>query len=111
MSAPSAGWSTKPVPAWAVPIEAPPATATAAAPENGTRYLVLDRQIRVGATVETSAHVAQHVTNEAGLAASSQVVIGFDPSYQSVALHYVRVRRGSDVLDRLDTKAIKVVQR
>jgi len=106
------GWSVQTVPTWVVSVEpsSVESTATAETP-NGGRYLLYDRQVRVGAVVESYTRSTRLITNEAGLATSSQVRIDFDPSYETVAIHSVTVRRGAETSNRLVADAVKILQR
>lgn len=102
----------QPVPTWVVLVEpSDPSSAANAETPNGVRYLLFDRQVRVGAIVESYARSSRLITNEAGLATSSQVRIDFDPSYETIAVHSVTVRRGTETSNRLVPDAVKVVQR
>ncbi|MBX3189677.1 MAG: DUF3857 domain-containing protein [Labilithrix sp.] len=109
-------WSVQPAPAWVKAVEpADPASPAAAVAPNGGRYLLFDRQIRVGAVVgqqvESYTRWSRQITNEAGLQGSSQVRIDFDPTYETLAIHSVSVRRGSETRSRLVADAVKIVQR
>ncbi|MBS2014150.1 MAG: DUF2569 family protein [Deltaproteobacteria bacterium] len=106
------GWSVQPIPTWVVPVEPSDASSAATAETpNGVRYLLFDRQVRVSGVVESYARSSRLITNEAGLATSSQVQIDFDPSYETIAVHSVTVRRGAETSNRLLPDAVKVVQR
>jgi hypothetical protein len=106
-------WSVQPAPSWVTPVDpaAPGDGPGAADVPNGVRYLLFDRQMRVGTTVETYTRWSKQITNEAGLASSSQVSIDFDPTYETLAFHSVVVRRGGETLNRLVPAAVRVVQR
>ena len=102
-----------PPPAWADGIEA---DLGAAAPEGrvsgGIDYVLVDRQTRVGDTTrESFRHYAKKVVNDAGLAAAGDLSIDFEPSYQTLRLHFVRVRRNGQILDRLSSRKIQIIQR
>jgi transglutaminase-like putative cysteine protease len=107
------GFGIAPVPVWVSPLEVdlaavPPAEQVS----DGIYYLLGDEQIRVGAgTVETFVHYAKKIVNEAGLEASSQLTIEYDPSFQTLALHSVRVRRDGAALDRLRASRVQILQR
>ena len=79
---------------------------------NGLWYLLYDHQVRVeDRAQDTYSRWVQKITNESGLNAASQVDISFDPSFETLTIHSVVVRRGSEVFDRLDRGAIRLVQR
>jgi len=106
-------FAIRPEPAWIVPI-ALEATQQPASDgvQNGRRYLLFDEQVRVSGREEDGYwHLAKQVTNEAGLEATSQIKIEFDPTYQTLVLHSAVVRRGGQILNRLDAAAIRLIQR
>jgi len=107
------GVSFGPVPSWVDRI-APSLVPSPDASEisDGVHYLLVDEQIRVGAGPEARfRHFAKRIVNEAGLEASSQLSVSYDPTYQSAHLHFVRIHRAGRSLDRLDPSAIQIVQR
>src|SRR6185437_10598013 len=78
----------------------------------GRRILLSASQIRAGAgPTETYERLEQRIENEAGLRAASQVKIDFDPTFESVVLHFVTVRRGGESIDRLDLGTARLVER
>ncbi len=112
VAAPARGFSVGPVPSWveSVPVELdaePPAEGVS----DGLHYLLSDVQTRLGPPQETFAHYARAIVNRAGLEGASQVSIGFDPSYGSLSLHFVRLWRRGTSLDRLQPTKIRVLQR
>ena len=104
----AAPWTIEPAPSWVTPSEGDerPSAST-----GGLRYLLFDLQTRVGTDLEGYAHFTEELTNETGLTAASQLKITFDPTFERVAFHWVRIRRGTETLDRLVPSAIQVVQR
>jgi Domain of Unknown Function with PDB structure (DUF3857) len=49
--------------------------------------------------------------NEHGLESAANIEIGFDPSYQKLTLHAINVRRGAQVIAKLTTAKVQVLQR
>lgn len=102
-----------PPPGWVQPV--PVENRSGPAPEGvegGIDYLLVDRQIRVGPSGEERyGHYAKRIVNEAGLETASQVSVSFDPSYQRLTLHTVRVRRAGAVLERLQPARVELLQR
>jgi transglutaminase-like putative cysteine protease len=104
-------------------IEKPPAWVTqinpdtnAELPQNkqteGVSYLLLDRQVLIqGSSRQSYSHIAFKIQNESGLENSSNIEIRFDPSYQTLLLHSVGIRRGDKTISKLVPSAIKVLQR
>jgi len=100
-----------PVPDWVKPIEAP-SQMPAAVEGEGVQYLLVDRQVRVaGASTSRYSHFVTRILHEDQLADESQIEVVFDPSYQRLSFHHVRLRRAGVVLDRLRPQAIQLLQR
>lgn len=102
-----------PPPAWvepaAVDLAAPPSAAAARA---GWYWALRDVQINAAAAPRQAyVHLARAVENDEGVQAASTIAIEFDPSYQRVAVHALRLHRDGAVLDRLATTPIEVLQR
>ena len=100
-------------PAWASPADADgPMPESSPDAHQGRRYLLVDEQIRIdGPQVERYWHLSWQIHNEAGLQESSHVEVDFDPTSETVVLHALTIRRGGDVLDRLDHAGVRVAQR
>ncbi len=73
-------------------------------------FLMADRQINVR-NRQFYRHYAYRFTSQNGIEDRSQLSIGFDPSYQTLIWHRLRIHRDDQVIDRLDSQEIKVVQR
>jgi hypothetical protein len=71
--------------------------------------LLLERQINALEN-ETFVHSVRQMLTTAGVQKNATLTIDFNPSYQSLTLHWVRLWRGTQYLDRLDTNDVKVVQ-
>ncbi len=104
----SAGFVTAPPAAWVESAELPPAGPPRDNP-SGQDFLLLDRQTRVS-TEESYFRRAYQIVSEAGRQHGAQVTISFDPSYQSLTLHHLRLVRDGEVLDRLDPSKIQILQ-
>lgn len=73
-------------------------------------YLLLqERQINALQN-ETFFHTDRQILNVDGVQNDSTLTINFNPNYQSVTLHWVRIWRDGKHLDRLDTNRLEVVQ-
>ena len=89
----------------------PPQTAGRVVPGGGTRYLLVDRQVRVeGGSASYTRHVSPSL-NTAGVEDLSQVSITFDPTEDRLIIHHAEVRRGADVVDQPRRGRISVLQR
>jgi hypothetical protein len=53
---------------------------------------------------------AVHILTEAGVQNYSQVSVEYDPSYQALAFHSIRVIRGNEVINQLQLSRVKTVQ-
>ncbi|MGE5126528.1 MAG: DUF3857 domain-containing protein [Betaproteobacteria bacterium] len=79
---------------WVLPLSLPARAAGAPRESTGLRYLVLDRQIRAAAGERQDYfHVAWKVETTAGLQDASEIEIGFDPTFETLVIHYARVLR------------------
>ncbi|BCO28533.1 hypothetical protein MIZ03_3439 [Rhodoferax lithotrophicus] len=104
-------------------IEKPPIWVTSVVPDlaaalpaekqnGGVSYLLVDRQVLVKGDSKLSYHhMVFKIQNESGLENSSNIEIRFDPSYQTLLLHTVSIRRGDQLIPKLLPAAIKVLQR
>lgn len=54
--------------------------------------------------------VAIRILSEAGVQNNSEVSIEFDPSYEQLVIHSVNIRRGKEIINRLDLSRIKTIQ-
>lgn len=98
-----------PPPAW---VEAVPVPTDVKAPSSsvGEHYLLIESQADV-ASGATYRHHAYRILDSAGLRHGSQVSVSFDPAYETLALHHVRLIRNGEILDRLDRNKLQVIQR
>jgi transglutaminase-like putative cysteine protease len=111
-SAAPPGFVVEPLPAWVQRAEPDASPAPPEMVSNGCELALVDDQVRIGASsVDAYTHMARRIIASAGLDAASKVSIEFDATYQSLAFHFVRVRRGDAVIDRFDASAVKLAQR
>lgn len=117
-------------PTWPLPVSgaeraaliAPPADwveqrtgiATPALPDDGRasygrRYLLIEAQVHVP-TSATYHHNAYQILNAEGLDDSAQVRLSFDPDYETLTIHHVRIRRGSEIIEKLAPERIQTIQ-
>ena len=74
-------------------------------------FLLDDHQIKIGQkTVDRYYHHVQRVETSAGLGDVSQLRFYFEPSYQQLAIHFIRIRRDGALIDALRPSEIKVIQ-
>jgi transglutaminase-like putative cysteine protease len=72
-------------------------------------WLLLERQINA-ATNETFFHYVRQILTVAGVQSGSDLKIDFNPSYQTLTLHWARLWRGTNHLERLDAGKVRVVR-
>lgn len=92
-----------PAPEWVLPHDLDVLDLTAArdpklAPADGVSYLLVDLQHHVGVG-EQFIHRASRMLTQQGVVDSDTLSIPFDPSYQTLLLHYVRLYRGQSHRD------------
>jgi len=96
---------------WVVPIPFNPrAKLDEADPSLEMRWILKDRQINARNN-ETFVHEVRQVLTPAGVDNGSHILIDYDPSYQLLTFHWVRIWRGTNSLNRLDPDKIQVNQR
>ena len=99
-----------PFPDWVAPAE-PAEDAAAVVPgvDHGVEFLLADRQVNVAAKAYFC-HFRYRITAEAGLRYGAQIAVPFDPEYESVDFHSVRVIRDGAATDRLALDQIRIIQ-
>ncbi|MBV9925557.1 MAG: DUF3857 and transglutaminase domain-containing protein [Acidobacteria bacterium] len=104
-------FTVQPPPDWVQPIS-PPDDAEHNQPENGLRCMLDDRQVRVTAAgSQNYNHLVEQVTTSAAVERASQLQLDFEPSYQTLVIHHVRLVRNGQTIDALRPSEIRVVQR
>ena len=100
-------------PAWVSPVPLPELKAVPpVSASDGEYYLLADVQVRVqGKTKQQYKHFAVQVLNERGMEEAANIELVFDPSYQKVTLHGIRIHRGEAVIEKLNTAHVQVLQR
>lgn len=107
------GLAFGPVPAWVEPQVAPlDAVAPAEGLSGGEHYLLADEQVRIVGVQQTDYHhVAVRAVNERGVEAAANVQIRFDPSYQTLTIHRIEVRRAGKAVFSVPAGGVKLLQR
>jgi transglutaminase-like putative cysteine protease len=101
----------EPVPAWVQNLQ-PPLGGHLSSPSNGLRYLLIDRQLNLDAqNVSQYSHYIMQITSTEGLEQASQLSFDFDPEFESLQIHQVRVLRQGESLDRLEPNELRLFQR
>ncbi|WP_143073993.1 DUF3857 domain-containing transglutaminase family protein [Roseateles sp. YR242] len=87
-----------PTPAWVESVT-PDLTRTLPANERGVDYLLIDTQTRVTANDRHNyRHRADRIRTERGLDSTGQIEVSFNPGYQTLHLHQLRIHRNGKVL-------------
>jgi len=107
-----AGYEIAPTPAWVLPSEPGDATdAHLKQSSDGVSYLLVDNQVL--ATRDARVRYYRYVSralNAKGVESAGNLSIDFDPDWQKVQLHAVRVLRDGRVIDKLAGARIEVIQ-
>ena len=100
-------FTVKPEPAWVSQIEI---NREAGSRDRPTTVLIYDREIRLSAnSVERFYKRSERVNTNAGLERLSQLQFYFEPSYESLAIHFIRVIRGGQPRNALEPASIKII--
>ena len=78
---------------------------------SSSTFILDDHQTRVSEkSVERYYHHVQRIETSAGLSDLSQLKFYFEPSYQQLTIHFIRIQRGTELIDALRPSEIKVIQ-
>ncbi|WP_141732045.1 DUF3857 domain-containing protein [Oligoflexus tunisiensis] len=84
-----------PTPAWVQPHEA--ASASVSAFDGPVTYLLVDRQDSfVGAVPQSYFRLVGRINNPAGLDELSQIIAEFDPGFEKLIFHAIKIKRDQD---------------
>ncbi|WP_164503523.1 DUF3857 domain-containing transglutaminase family protein [Pleionea sediminis] len=103
----------KPRPNW---VEHIPVDHQAAVPEskikNGIYYLLADAQFRVTRNNKEYLYSrnVRKIVNPTGVEQSSQISVDYDPSYESIEFHDIKVIRNGQQIDKFSTAKISILQ-
>lgn len=79
---------------------------------DGTYFLLVDTQENPKAwNRESYRRYAEMVVNQKGVSTVSQISIDFDPSYQELIVHSIKLHRNEKVIDKLRLADISILQR
>jgi transglutaminase-like putative cysteine protease len=97
-------------PPWVIRHEADPTYSPApSAVSGGVALALLETQRRVSPRDETYVHSARKIVSASGVERVSEVSINFDPSYQRVVMHGLRIQRGAETIDALEHASVRVL--
>ena len=101
----------KPLPAWVNPL---PVNKSATIPtddvNSGLYYLLVEKQVEVESETDFT-HIAYQIISDAGLSTGAEIIIDFDPSYQQLNLHHIRILRNDKIINHLDLENARIIQR
>lgn len=103
-----------PVPSWVKKVVIPDTAAMPKAQiQNGVYYLLVDKQVKVEADGQVSyfSHYADHIINQDGVEQNSQLNFDYYPDYQSLTLHRLQILRDGQVIDKLNSARMTLLQR
>ncbi len=98
-----------PIPTWVKNVEADYSAKPASSKGLSEFYFLVDKQVDVP-TGATYWHVVKSVAGENGLKDLPELDFNFDPSFERLSLHKIQIRRGTNTIDCLDRKKIKIIQ-
>ncbi|WP_165856899.1 DUF3857 domain-containing protein [Marinobacter sp. JSM 1782161] len=108
----SAQVPTGPAPDWVEPVAIPASEPDGEAESGSTDVLLFDEQVNLtGAQPQQFTHIANHIRNAEGLQDNSSLSMTYDPDYESIVIHRIRIHRQGQVLDRLADARFEVYQR
>jgi transglutaminase-like putative cysteine protease len=97
-------------PKWVVPIPYNPRAKLAPVdPSLEMRWILRDHQINA-ANNETFRHEVRQVLTTAGVNNGSHISVDYDPSYQLLTFHWIKIWRGTNAINRLDPDKIQITQ-
>lgn len=97
------------IPDWVKPIDAKSVGAVNKKQiKEGYYYSLFDEQYNV-VKKHSYFHYAISVLTEEALTDVSQIEFSYDPSYEKACLHYVRIYRGNEVIDKTKSLNIKIL--
>ena len=107
----SVSYDVGPPPSWVKPLDADAVpTPTTTDVEGGLDYVLIDNQQRMDPT-SLFEHYTRRLVNEQGLQSGSDLRVEFDPNYQTLTLHWLRVKREGVWQDRLASESFQVLRR
>src|SRR6266404_1606724 len=102
-------FAVKPEPAW---IKAVEVNSRHGSSDRPSSILLNDQEVRLSAgKVERFFHHAERVEKVAGLETVSKLQFDFEPSYQSLVIHFIRIVRGDQTIEALRPAEMKVIQK
>jgi transglutaminase-like putative cysteine protease len=74
-------------------------------------YIDLDYELQVSLPQQAKyVKSATRILSEAGVQNNSEISVNFDPTYQQLIFHSIKIIRGNQTIDRLQLSKVKVIQ-
>jgi len=105
--APNPGVLREPRPAWVEVLEVPRSHPDA---EGDVELLLLDEQIRVSDREERYFREVSRPVTAAGVETSGAIEVEFDPSFETLVFHEVRILREGEPIDALARDEVRLIQ-
>jgi transglutaminase-like putative cysteine protease len=77
--------------------------------ESGYVDQVYEKQVNL-AQQAVYHRIAIRILSEAGVQNNSEISLDFDPAYEQLVIHSINIRRGNEIINRLDLPKIKTIQ-
>lgn len=102
-----------PRPDFVVPLEPPPfSDEDRKQAKDGVAYLLIDTQVMLSGDEDvTYRRTVKRVTDAAGLEDTGRFEFKFDPAQEAFTVHAIRIRRGGEIIDRLDPEGFSILRR
>lgn len=105
-------YQVTPTPAWVEETSSPDTIDQEESARNGVSYRLVEEQYRItDTTQERFVRYIDKALNTSGVSTISRISINFDPEYQTLALHTVRLHRDGEIIDMRDRSKISLLQR
>ncbi|HPF90746.1 MAG: DUF3857 domain-containing protein [Flavobacteriales bacterium] len=78
--------------------------------QGGEEYILIDRQYDLGRQ-QTFWRQAVRLTSNEGVQNGSRFSVSYDPSYQRLTIHHLRIIRNGRIIDKLDRSTMRVLRR
>ncbi len=103
-------WTIAPPPFWVEQSVLPTPPAATSQASDGIAYILFDRQVRVSSSgVADYRRVAWTAVSTAGVQGASEVALSFDPTYQELIIHDVRLLRHGREMRRLKAADVRLI--
>lgn len=76
--------------------------------EDGYYYVLIDEQVNTN-LFQRYFHFGTKIISESGLDQASQIELDYDPSYQKIQIHFIKIHRGNQVIDRTKSAGFRIL--